>query len=113
MQFAVLESSNSASLAHLKSWFLLCAQGNAGHTLITAAFARRLGLLDAAGRPKEARQRTVTVHGVVANAAERIPLMTLTYELRGDLLRLSAFYLLHLLASLHLAAGWALACNGY
>ena len=63
---------------------LQCAPGNAGHTLITAAYARRLGLLDAAGRPKQAWQRKTTVHGVVANATDSIYLMTLTYELRGE-----------------------------
>jgi hypothetical protein len=48
-----------------------------------AHFARRLGLLDAAGLPKQARVRYTSVRGVVAGAMERIPLMTLTYELRG------------------------------
>ena len=48
-----------------------------------APFARRLGLLDERGLPRQARVRHVSVHGAVAGAAERIPLMTLTYELRG------------------------------
>ena len=57
--------------------------GNGGCTLIMAHFARRLGLLDVRGLPRQARVRYQTVRGVVAGATERIPLMTLPYELRG------------------------------
>ena len=57
--------------------------GNGGCTLICRDFAARLGLVDAAGRPRQASVRLTTVRGVVAGASEQIPLMALSYELRG------------------------------
>ncbi len=60
-----------------------CYAGNGGCTLIKRDLARQLGLVDEAGWPTQAGTRTTTVHGVVAGASERIPLMNLTYELRG------------------------------
>ena len=59
-----------------------CA-GNGGCTLICRDFAARLGLVDASGRPRQASVRLTTVRGVVAGASEQIPLMALSYELRG------------------------------
>ena len=59
-----------------------CA-GNGGCTLICRDFAARLGLVDASGRPKQSSVRLTTVRGVVAGASEQIPLMALSYELRG------------------------------
>ncbi|KAK9816912.1 hypothetical protein WJX72_007010 [[Myrmecia] bisecta] len=57
--------------------------GNAGHTLITVYFARRLGLVDAAGMPRESGSRTIQVQGVVAGASERVHTMHITYILKG------------------------------
>ncbi len=57
--------------------------GNGGHTLITRPFAERLQLVDENGRPKQSSVRVTTVVGVVAGASEQIPLMSLSYELRG------------------------------
>ena len=59
-----------------------CA-GNGGCTLICRDFAARLGLVDACGRPRQSSVRLTTVRGVVAGASEQIPLMALSYELRG------------------------------
>lgn len=57
--------------------------GNGGHTLITRPYAARLQLVDDSGRPKQPHVRLTTVVGVVAGASEQIPLMSLSYELRG------------------------------
>ncbi|KAK9844059.1 hypothetical protein WJX81_003138 [Elliptochloris bilobata] len=64
--------------------------GNAGCTLITAPFAARLGLVDASGWPRQAHVRTMSVHGVVAGAMEKIPQMTLTYEIKGKKMHITA-----------------------
>lgn len=64
----------------------VCA-GNGGHTLITAPFARQLGLVDELGRPRwQTRVQRVQVRGVVAGASESVPVMTLSYEIAGELL---------------------------
>ena len=67
---------------------MLCVRpaGNGGHTLITRPFAARLQLVDENGRPKQSTVRVATVVGVVAGASEQVPLMSLSYELRGVLL---------------------------
>ena len=53
-------------------------------------FAARLGLVDENGRPKQDNVRLTTVHGVVARASEKVPLMRLNYELQGMLCQPSA-----------------------
>ena len=59
--------------------------GNGGHTLITAPFARQLGLVDELGRPRwQTRVQRVQVRGVVAGASESVPVMTLSYEVAGE-----------------------------
>ncbi len=61
--------------------------GNGGNTLITAPFARRLGLVDEMGRPRwQTRVAHVQVRGVVAGASESVPIMTLSYEIAGEAL---------------------------
>ncbi len=67
---------------------MLCVRlaGNGGHTLITRTFAARLQLVDETGRPKQSTVRVATVVGVVAGASEQVPLMSLSYVLRGVLL---------------------------
>lgn len=37
------------------------------------------------GKPMEGTTRTIPVHGVVAGAAERIPVMSFTYRIKGGL----------------------------
>ena len=64
----------------------MCLAGNGGYTLVTRAFAARLQLVDETGRPKQSSVRLATVCGVVAGASEQVPLMSLSYELRGVLL---------------------------
>lgn len=60
------------------------AAGNGGCTLIKMGLAKQLGLVDQSGWPTQAGRRTTTVRGVVAGATEKVPLMNLTYELRGE-----------------------------
>ncbi len=60
------------------------AAGNGGCTLIQRSMGHQLGLVDESGRPRQARARTTTVRGVVEGASEEVPLMSLTYELRGE-----------------------------
>ena len=50
---------------------------------MTRAFARRLGLVDESGWPRQANVRRTTVRGVVEGASEQVPLMAFTYQLRG------------------------------
>ncbi|CAL5224520.1 g7217 [Coccomyxa viridis] len=64
--------------------------GNAGCTLIMRRFAARLGLVDENGRPKQDNVRLTTVHGVVAGASEKVPLMRLNYELQGRRMLITA-----------------------
>jgi len=52
--------------------------GNAGHTLITRRMAGQLGLSQSLSTAM-----TVSVRGVVEGAAERVPLIPITYELKG------------------------------
>ncbi|CAK0787452.1 hypothetical protein CVIRNUC_010672 [Coccomyxa viridis] len=68
----------------------LLDSGNGGCTLICRDFAARLGLVDASGRPRQASVRLTTVRGVVAGASEQIPLMALSYELRGKKMHITA-----------------------
>lgn len=57
--------------------------GNEGCTLISKGLAGRLGLLDARGMPMGGNGRTFPVHGVVAGASERIPVISFTYRIKG------------------------------
>uniref|UniRef100_A0A7S1XB68 Peptidase A2 domain-containing protein n=1 Tax=Tetraselmis chuii TaxID=63592 RepID=A0A7S1XB68_9CHLO len=52
--------------------------GNAGNTMITRRVASSLGLMSHLGAA-----RTVAVRGVVAGATERVPVIPITYELKG------------------------------
>jgi hypothetical protein len=59
--------------------------GNEGCTLVCVAAARRAGLVDEFGQPVGSfgKARTIEVHGAVAGAAERIPMMRFEYEIAG------------------------------
>lgn len=66
------------------SQIMVCAHaGNASYTMITRSFAARLQLVDENGRPRQSNVRMTTVRGAVAGASEQVPLMSLSYELRG------------------------------
>jgi hypothetical protein len=79
----------SYCLLAVMSSVLCVLAGNGGHTLVARSLARQLGLVDESGWPRQAGTRSTTVRGVVEGASERVPLMSLTYLLRGMLIILT------------------------
>ena len=83
--------------AHLRSvdgsWMAVQAlldTGNEGVTMLSVRAAQRAGLADANGLPVGLggrRPEMMEVHGVVAGAAERVPLLVIEYRIQGSVIK--------------------------
>lgn len=58
--------------------------GNAACTVITAQFARTLGILNEIGGPTQAHGGTVRAQGIVPGATVDLPVINIEYHIKGD-----------------------------